>query len=238
MLRMIVIAAGLLLSAGAGAQQAARAVSQANFNLSAGHAEADDLTLDELAVEANLPLGAYFGLGAGIRRQWVEVSADSGAGTDADVLGGEVGLFARDPGRGVLGLEYGRSERSPETGEDLEAETYRGVFALYDQAFDLILSRADTEYDDDRPTLHTANAELASYGGPNIRIAAAYGFLDVADDLDVTLAYQPDFTGNVLAFELGYADTEADGEVYSGRVVYYFGAPRSLISRYREQLLP
>lgn len=223
------------------AQQGGRAVSYANFNLAAGHAESDEATADTLELEANLPFGQYFGIGAGLRRQWREVTKDSASGADGDVLGGEIGLYARDFGRGAFGVEYGRSEFSPDSGEDWESETYRGVFALYDRNFDLVLSRADTEYSGDGvtpDTRHTARAELASYGGGNLRIAAGYGFLDIADDLDVTVAFQPGFTGNTLAFEVGYTDAEEAGEVYSGRVVYYFGAPVPLINRYREQLLP
>lgn len=241
MLRIIALATGLLATTVVVAQQGGRAVSQANFNLAAGHAESDETKTDTLSLEGNLPFGQYFGISAGIRRQWQEVTDKAEQGEDSDILGGSAGFYARDYGRGVIGVEYGRSEISPETGADLNAEEYRGVFALYDRNFDLTFSRTDTEYSGDGvtpDTRHTARAELASYGGGNLRIGAGYGFMDAADDLDVTVAFQPGFSGNAVAFELGYSDTEVAGEVYSGRVVYYFGAPVPLIRRYREQLLP
>lgn len=241
MLRTIIVVTSLVVATGAVAQQGGRAVSHANFNLYAGHAESDDTKTETLGLEANLPLGRVFGIGAGIRRQWLEVTDNSAQGSDSDLLGGEVGFYARDFGRGAIGVEYGRAEVNPEQGEDWESETYRGVFALYDRNFDLTLTRADTEYEGDGATpdtLHTARAELAGYGGANLRIAAGYGFMDVADDLEVTVAFQPGFTANALAFELGYTDTEAAGETYSGRLVYYFGPSAPLIRRYREQLLP
>lgn len=236
-LARVALGAAVLISATAAAQQAPRAVTQANFNVSAGYAESDDFQAETLGLEANLPLGRYLGIGAGVRRHWERL--DQSSGDDADVLDGELGLFARDPGRGVIGVEYGRTEISPEAGEDRTARTYRGVMALYDQAFDLVLSRAEMDFSGgDGETLHTARTELAGYGGSNLRISAEYGFLDVADDLRVTITYQPAFTGNVLALEAGYADTDALGEVYSGRLVYYFGDPLPLLVRFRQQLLP
>jgi type II secretory pathway predicted ATPase ExeA len=49
---------------------------------------------------------------------------------------------------------------------------------------------------------------------------------------------EPDKILSVLAFEAGYADTDAEGEIWSGRVVYYFGAGMPLMQRYRQALLP
>lgn len=244
--RLSVSAVMILWCAAALAQQGGgAAVSQANFNLSGGYAESDHLGVQDVMLDANLPLGSLFGLNGQFQRRWLDASDD--AAVDADSTRGQVGLYARDPGRGVLGVEYERERFDFARADDLDARTYRGVLVMYDRAFDLILRRARTRYSIDGPDpddRDTASAALAGYAGSNARLAAGYGLMATKGDIDVTLAYQPAFAGNKVALELGYQDLDNagpvydKGKIYSGRLVYYFGTPMTLMMRHRRALLP
>ena len=252
----------MLLGAGAAVAQS-RAAEALNFafGLDARDIDTSGSTSSGtlgLNAAATIPFGRYFAVAASAgysevtirtRNGLVEESGSMpGARASCDFRGtqGGITLFARRPTLGKIGASYGLNELSSECGDSsvfvisgddsLDTKNYR-VFAeyyLYD--FTLAASRTSTDLDDG-DNLESSSVTASWYPLDSLRISASAGNdLYEQDTYGIMLEHQPDFLGDALGVNLGYAETERSPQTRTITIgfAYYFGTRVELKTRDRQ----
>lgn len=205
------------------------AVAGSNGNAGAGYVEGGTV---HGSVGANIPVADMFGIALSAR------IADYDGG---DAVGGSVGFFARDMKVGYAGVVGSLDERGeggdPRT-RGLEA---RGV--LYLDMLDVFASwaRYRTRYDSSvgrRDRFTPGWLGLGFFAMPDARLSFSVGFDDADDLYDFSIVVQPDFLYRESSIAIGLTDGDNAPSTVSASFHYYFGAPRSLRERYREDTFP
>lgn len=228
-----------------------RAVTTTNFELAVDSADSDTSgstsngTLGG-ALIANVPLGNLFGLSLSggyatttVRTRDVLIDLDT-SGNEVrpscsfENLSGEIGLFARRPTLGKIGLSYGVGEVSADcsvssvfipSGDDtLDTDGYRAEIEGYLGNFTLGASYASLNLDDG-PKLETTTVTASWYPIDSVRVSLFGNDMYDDNSYGLLLEHQPEFLGDGFGVKIGY--TRSDGEP-NMRIVqlglsYYFG---------------
>ena len=236
--RALLLLAGLLSAPAVMAERSA--VAETNANIYIGHSEIDNQQnskLDYLGGNLNLPLGTLFGLGLDVLG--ARFDDDNLGEVDASSL--HASLFARDPAKGYVGADYGRS-RTRVDGPDLnigETTVYAGVYL---HRFGIGARRQKIRDLDSGERQDTSSIGGSVHPTDNLYLSADYSFMDDDGDTAITLGYQPTWLGSRVMIALDYTRREnSQEETETGAAVvlnYFFGPGKTLLRRMREDLRP
>jgi hypothetical protein len=162
-----------------------------------------------------------------------------------DGYGAEVGLFARRPRLGKIGVSYGLSNLSADCGSDspflptgddsLDSDRYTVEAEVYLGNFTLGASRTTTT-PDGAPDIETTEARISWYPLESLRVTVLGNDLYDEDNYGIELEHQPEFLGDGFAVRLGYYDGDSEPSVRTIRLglSYYFGTKVPLKTRDRQ----
>lgn len=178
----------------------------------------------------NIPLGPWFGASLRAMAGQGEYTVTN---SDFDYYDLSALLMTRNPNLGMLALGGGRTtfNFTRESNEDY----VQGIAAGYIGPVTLAATRTRTELD---PSGRSNDwiADAVWYVTPNFLLDASAGFMAERDNYGLEFEHQIGHSG--LSWGLGYGrDTNIDANSYNAMVAYRIAQPKSLIDRYRHDLV-
>lgn len=260
-LRIAMLAAFTLCSAGASAQD--RAVQARNYEFGIASVDSDTSgstsngTLGA-SLGATLPIGSWVGIAASgyfssskVRTGDVLDEDDSSASTGSrpscsfDNSGGEISLFVRRPSLGKVAATYGVGKVSPDCGDstvfiengkdDLSTDNYRFDAEAYLGDFTVGAAYTTTSLDEGLE-LKTTAVTASWYPLDSLKLSLSGNDLYEQDTYGLMIEHQPEFLGDAFGINLGYSNSDQEPKtrtIYLG-MTYYFGTHVPLKARDRQ----